>query len=392
MSRPLRWLLILLGCVSCRRPATAPPPSETTPPVRVLFIGNSYTSVNDLPGMLGGFARALSPQTRLETVAVMPGGATLESHWKGSEARERLHGGAWDEVVLQEQSLLGNLSVDGAIQMSPPEDRFFPYARLFAQEITAAKATPVFFMTWSRKANLPAQRVLTWAYTHIAREQHGVLSPVGVAWQRVRQERPELELYNPDGNHPSPAGTYLAACVLYTSLFHKSCLGAPSTPLVQLPEETARYLQQVGSEVGLAPELPETELPRPDTVHLPTLPRGTPWDAGRATGSWRGTLAFFPSNMGLSPVPLELTLNFQGARPSGRVRILFPQRAPLEADVVPGVENDVLTFTLRDTQLLQLTLTFRAVLTEDGLRGVTTAEDDQYGRWFGSWSAQPASN
>ncbi|OJH35743.1 hypothetical protein [Cystobacter ferrugineus] len=68
--------------------------------MRVLFIGNSYTYNNDLPGMLEGLVRALSPGTRMETGAVLLGGATLESHWKRGEARELLRGEAWSHVVL----------------------------------------------------------------------------------------------------------------------------------------------------------------------------------------------------------------------------------------------------------------------------------------------------
>jgi hypothetical protein len=225
--------------------------------MRVLFIGNSYTYQNNLPAMLDGFVRTLAPGTRLETGAVVVGGATLESHWEGGEARAAIQKGAWNYVVLQEQSLLGGPSIDGVAIMNAPEASFLPHARLFAQEVVAAGARPVFYMTWSRKADLEAQEVLTSAYTHISREQRGLLAPVGKAWLRVRRERPGLELYSEDGHHPGPAGTYLAACVLFTSLFDRPCLGAPrrlvggTETLVELPEDTARYLQQVGSEVGL---------------------------------------------------------------------------------------------------------------------------------------------
>jgi hypothetical protein len=302
MFRPARWLFVLLGCVACARTQPESPPSpETSRPVRVLFIGNSYTYYNDLPAMLDGFVRALAPGTRLETGSVLMGGATLESHWKGGTARELIRGGAWSHVVLQEQSLLGGLRINGVAHMNAPEERFFPYGRLFAKEVAAAGARPVFYMTWSRKADMPAQEVLTQAYARLSREQQGLLSPVGVAWQRVRRERPGLELYVEDGHHPAPAGTYLAACVLYASLFHQPCLGAPSTltgapwtgtafdtsrteTLVALPEDTARYLQQVGSEVGLSAGLAESGVSTPPAPVLPSLPRGAPLEAGQVAG------------------------------------------------------------------------------------------------------------
>lgn len=373
--------------------------------MRVLFIGNSYTYQNGLPAMLEGFVRALAPGTRLETGSVLVGGATLESHWKRGEARQLLRDGSWNYVVLQEQSLLGGLRINGVAHMNDPVERFFPYGRLFAQEVRAAGAKPVFYMTWSRKADLPAQDVLTFAYASLAREQQGVLSPVGVAWQRVRRERPGLELYVEDGHHPGPAGTYLAACVLFTSLFHQPCLGAPSTlsgapwtgtafdtsrteTLVDLPEDTARYLQQVGSEVGLATGLPESAVVTPPAPVLPSLPRGTPVEAGQVAGSWQGTLSLYPAELGMAPVPFQLSLDTRGSPLTGRVRIVFPQGAPLEADVTPRIEGEVLSFSLQDSTVLEATLHLRAVLVDGELRGVASAEDPQGGRWAGSWSAR----
>ncbi len=157
-----------------------------------------------------------------------------------------------------------------------------------------------------------------------------------------------------------------------------------------LPEDTARYLQQVGSEVGLATGLPESGAATPPTPVPPSLPRGSPLEAGQVSGAWQGTLALYPAELGMASVPFQLTLDTRGTRPTGRVRILFPQGAPLEADVVPAVEGEVLSFSLQDTTLLEATLHWRAVLVAGELRGVASAEDPQGGRWFGSWSARSA--
>ncbi|OJT17268.1 hypothetical protein BO221_46830 [Archangium sp. Cb G35] len=297
------------------------------------------------------------------------------------------------------------MRINGVPYMNDPAEMFLPYGRLFAQEVKTAGARPVFYMTWSRKTDLPAQDVLTYAYASLAREQQGVLSPVGLAWQRVRRERPGLELYFEDGRHPGPAGTYLTACVLFTSLFRQPCLGAPSTltgapwvdtafdtsrteTLVALPEDTARYLQQVGSEVGLATGLPETDVAAPPSPVLPSLPRGVPFEAGQMAGEWQGTLALYPEERGMAPVPFQLSLTTQGTQLAGRGRILFSHRAPLEADVTPRIEGEVLSFSFQDPHLFEGTLNLRAVLVEGELRGVVSAADPQGGRWFGSWSAR----
>ncbi len=159
-----------------------------------------------------------------------------------------------------------------------------------------------------------------------------------------------------------------------------------SEPLVALPEATARYLQQVGSEVALSSELPASGALADSSPVPASLPRGSPWPAGKAT--WTGTLALYPVERGLGSLPIHLSLDPHGARPSGRLRIVLPRGAPLEADVEPRMEDNVVSFSLQDATLLETVVHFRAVYLAGGLRGEASAQDGQGGRWFGSWSAR----
>ena len=52
------------------------------------------------------------------------------------------------------------------------------------------------------------QAHLDWSSAAIARELGAGLIPAGAVFQNAR----ELELFHPDGSHPSLAGSYLAAC------------------------------------------------------------------------------------------------------------------------------------------------------------------------------------
>ena len=98
------WVAILVGLIALAFPApiaqAAAP--EFTKKMRILFIGNSYTYVNDLPRMLKGMMAVEAID--LETRRVTPGGCTLERHWKGDAARKAIAEGSWDYVVIQEQS------------------------------------------------------------------------------------------------------------------------------------------------------------------------------------------------------------------------------------------------------------------------------------------------
>ena len=69
------------------------------------------------------------------------------------------------------------------------------------------------------------QRAIDAAYLEIAGELVVPVAPVGVVWYYVRHEHPEISLWIDDGSHPSTAGTYLAACVFYASIFRQSPAG-----------------------------------------------------------------------------------------------------------------------------------------------------------------------
>ena len=70
----------------------------------------------------------------------------------------------------------------------------------------------------------------------------------GNAWQRVREERPDYQLYNQDLSHPSPLGTYLAATVIYTTLFPAQY---QSKYTAGFEAEKAEYIQQAAQKTVL---------------------------------------------------------------------------------------------------------------------------------------------
>ena len=92
------------------------------------------------------------------------------------------------------------------------------------------------------------QQIITKNTTAMAETLGVGLSPVGLAWEIVRRERPEIELYIKDGSHPSYAGSYLAAAVGYLTLFKEPFKA--DTP-VRLDPEVAKYLRSVAERVVL---------------------------------------------------------------------------------------------------------------------------------------------
>jgi hypothetical protein len=225
-------------------------PEHTAKPIRVLFIGNSLVYQNDLPGMLRRLCETSNPPVAIETAQVTPGGCTLEKHWNDGKALAKIKEGIWDYVVLQEQSVTPIVNYEAMAK----------YARLFDAEIKKVNAKPLFYMTWALRDSPQDHAKLTDAYLKIAKELGADVVPVGYARAKAKEGDPSLDLFVKDGKHPSPTGTYLAACTFYIYLTGHPLKDAPckiTNPnnqeivLVDLVPETATYLQKVAEETVL---------------------------------------------------------------------------------------------------------------------------------------------
>ena len=205
-------------------------PAQVKSEPTILFLGNSMTYFNDLPTVFmnlsrsGGFAAEVYELTegsyRLEYFAD-------ETDEVGAQVYDALESYDWDYVILQEQS---GISTIGA------EEHMYPAARTLDSMIREANGESVFLMTWAYREgfSLPLlglefkntreemQTQMAQNYRDIATELDALLAPAGIAFMRCTANFPEIELWDEDGNHPSPAGTYLAACVLYQVLYDQS--------------------------------------------------------------------------------------------------------------------------------------------------------------------------
>jgi hypothetical protein len=200
--------------------------------LRVLFIGNSFTARNDLPGMIAGLAAARGKS--LEHRLISAGGASLRTHWNAGEAQKAIREGHYEHVVLQEQS---TLPVKNA-------QRMHENIRLFDGAIKAARAKTVLYMTWARQDAPESQQAITDAYAGIARELAATVAPVGLAWQRFLRRHDRPVLHDRDQSHPTLAGSYLAACVFLAVLLRENPVGS-SGEAAGLSEKDGALLQKV---------------------------------------------------------------------------------------------------------------------------------------------------
>jgi hypothetical protein len=219
-------LLCTAACLVLLASAVAPR-AVGAEPLRVLFIGNSLTSANDLPELFATLSAA-GGRERPVTRMIAIDGFSLEDHWKRGEAQKVIRDGPWDVVVLQQ----------GPSALMESRQLLIAYTRRFADVIRAAGARPALYMVWpSTTRRFDFQGVST-SYAAAAKAVNGMLLPAGDAWRTLLDEHRDIRLYSEDGLHPTFAGSYLAALVIYRRLYDTTDLTLPALGL--MPRDAQR--------------------------------------------------------------------------------------------------------------------------------------------------------
>ncbi len=219
--------------------------------LRVLFLGNSYTGVNNLPQITQNLASGANKTLIIDSNT--PGGHTLEQHSLNPTSLNKIMLGNWDFVVLQEQSQIPTIDYYRYNSM-------YPGAKLLNDTIKKYNscAKVIMYMTWGRRfggqqcdANgtncspvfvdfSHMQDSLESAYVEIAEDIDAYISPAGIAWKNVIEDT-TIVLHSGDNSHPNYNGSYLTACVFHSILWDESPIGLPFTGT--LSNSMAVYLQ-----------------------------------------------------------------------------------------------------------------------------------------------------
>ncbi len=245
----------------------------------VLFVGNSYVYVGDVPGRYRTSAEALGPlPVRLESVA--PGGYRLAQHAAdaladGTALARWLRTGTagetdFDVVILQEQSQIGGFPEGEPLRMQSLDGASGLGSLARAQGVAV-----VLYLTWGRERGdetnpglyptfSAMQDRLDAGYRAMAarlRSEGSMvrIAPVGGAFRMVHDELvtagmdPTAEgsefdaLYDSDGSHPSARGAYLAAAVIFGAITGADPRGLPDG--ADLDAASAGALREVAATV-----------------------------------------------------------------------------------------------------------------------------------------------
>ena len=207
-------LVLLIGgaaVASCGSTGAEP---DTDPTLRILFIGNSLTYANDLPGVVQRLGQSDHSHTVVVS-SVAVGNASLEDHWNRGDAQRAIASARWDLVVLQQGP------------SALPESRvlLIDYATRFAGEIRKVGGRPAMYMVWPGLDREAEWSAVSASYAAAAEAVDGLLLPAGEALRAVRAGTPSISLFEADGFHPSVAGTYGVALVIYARAAEVSPIG-----------------------------------------------------------------------------------------------------------------------------------------------------------------------
>lgn len=223
-----------------RLPGGEPVPGE----IRVLFIGNSLTYWNDLPGVVEALADSVDVGP-VRVGSVTAPDFSLSDHWDDGAALSAIARGGWTYVVLQQ----------GPSALESSRALLIADAQRFAERIRAVSAQPALYQVWPSIA-----RQFDWdrsleSYRLAADTVQGVLLPAGSAWRAAWARDSGLDFYSPDGLHPTVAGTWIAAAAMLATLTTINVWALPAgvrtaggTRFV-IPDSAAATLRDAAAEV-----------------------------------------------------------------------------------------------------------------------------------------------
>lgn len=247
LGRRAKWLTgsILLCVLACGQSPQGVQPLQLDPAdLNILFIGNSLTYTNDLPGMVLAMLDSAGVGPAVVANSAYPNFG-LQDHWSATVTRRLLSASGWDYVIFQQ----GPSATEGRPSL-------LEYGQLIADAARESGAQPAFFMVWPSNARFFDFDGVSESYRMAADSANALLFPAGEAWRVAWEADSTLALYGPDDFHPSVSGTYLAALVMFEQISGRNADEAPrildtkDAGRITIPADVAPILQAAATEAN----------------------------------------------------------------------------------------------------------------------------------------------
>ncbi len=229
--------LVLAATTAIAQPAEEPLDRVTATGYRVLLIGNSHSSKNNLPGLLATLITEGQASTNVHTETA-PRWAFLADRLGDNVTQKKLESDRWTHVILQAQKY----STSGRYYY--PTDA----AEEWIRRVKLRGSVPILFPEWARRGNDEEGQRVHALHMSIASRESACVAPVGIAWQIALDANRKLRLHASDGNHASRKGALLTAYVLYQAITGQRADDLPTVDTIKVDTETQAALRSAASE------------------------------------------------------------------------------------------------------------------------------------------------
>ncbi len=211
--------------------------------IRVLFIGNSLTTFNDMPSIVEKMGSMAKEKINIETFMIAKAGDSLDIIAKSrmspfSKYSKSIESKEWDYIVLQDHS---KAPISSRNQMMKA-------AEVLVKINQKNKAKTIFFMTWAPKVKPDQIGEISMVYNSLGKSLGSKVAPVGLAWDYIMRNS-TINLYDLPGIHPNIAGTLLTACTIFSTITDQQCEFSAGDFPKNLSKKETDYLRDTAWKV-----------------------------------------------------------------------------------------------------------------------------------------------
>jgi len=247
-----RWLFKILGTCGILTAISSTGHASTGDSTNILFIGNSYTHMNNMPKIFEKICVAKGKKVHVEMNT--RSGASFNVHTTRADMYEAIKSRKWDYVVIQgysreftfEPSYLDTATIPYMVQIMDTIKQYNPCANIHL------------YLTWGYKDGFEERPEtdsydkmtdrIEFGYKYVSEIFSLPIDPVGLVWREFRSKHPGINLYDADNAHPNKNGSYLSACTHFAAIFRESPEGAITNTI---GTKEAKEIQKHAAEVVL---------------------------------------------------------------------------------------------------------------------------------------------
>ncbi len=218
------------GGSSASIPEGYDPISEPEADFEVLFLGNSHSS--HIPSILDKIITTAQPD-KTTYFKRAPGNLFLIERMNDANTKELLESNQWSHLVLQ------------ALKYSSSGTNVYPTtgAEFFINRSHEMNATPILYPEHPRYGNTWESQYLYDLHSSVATNSAACVAPIGFVWEEV-MSRVSVDLHATDGNHASPAGSFLTAMILYQVITGESVQTLPYIANVDVDQDIQDIMKE----------------------------------------------------------------------------------------------------------------------------------------------------